>query len=189
MNVGYIRVSTAEQKIDRQEVIMKELGVERLFIDKMSGKDTNRDELQKMLLFVRDGDTVIVESISRFARNTRDLLELIEQLEKKHVTFKSVKENIDTNTSAGRFMLTIFGAVAELERNYIKERQREGIEIAKKKGVYRGRQKIEVHHFEITYTEWRAGIIPTWKAIDMLKISKSTFYRRVKEYEKENMIG
>lgn len=90
--------------------------------------------------FVRRGDVVIVESISRFARNTKDLLNLIEDLSAKDVTFISKKEAIDTTTPSGKFMLTVFGAVAELEREYILQRQREGIEIAKKQGKYKGRQ-------------------------------------------------
>ena len=90
--------------------------------------------------FVRRGDVVVVESISRFARNTKDLLNLIEDLSVKDVTFISKKEAIDTTTPSGKFMLTIFGAVAELEREYILQRQREGIEIAKKQGKYKGRQ-------------------------------------------------
>ncbi len=93
-----------------------------------------------MMQFVRRGDVVIVESISRFARNTKDLLNLIEDLSVKDVTFISKKEAIDTTTPSGKFMLTIFGAVAELERKYILQRQREGIEIAKKQGKYKGRQ-------------------------------------------------
>ena len=96
MKVGYIRISTAEQNTARQEALMHSLGVDKVYIDKMSGKDADRPELKKMMNFVRDGDTVIVESISRFARNTRDLLELVEQLTKKHVEFVSKKETIDT---------------------------------------------------------------------------------------------
>ena len=131
MKIGYIRVSTAEQNTIRQEVLLKELGVDELFIDKASGKNTDRPELKRMLTYVRQGDTVIVESISRFARNTRDLLDLIAQLTAKQVEFISKKEAIDTTTPTGRFMLTIFGAVAELEREYILQRQNEGIAIAK----------------------------------------------------------
>ena len=115
MKIGYIRVSTAEQNVARQEVLMQELGVDQVYIDRMSGKSADRPELQKMMSFVRQGDTVIVESISRFARNTRDLLELTEQLSLKNVEFVSKKEAIDTTTPTGKFMLTIFGAVAELE--------------------------------------------------------------------------
>ena len=135
MKIGYIRISSADQNTARQEVLMQELGVEHVYIDRMSGKNTDRPELKRMMNYVRDGDTVIVESISRFARNTRDLLELIEQLNEKNVEFVSKKEAIDTSTPTGKFMLTIFGAVAELEREYILQRQREGIEIAKANGV------------------------------------------------------
>ena len=134
MKIGYIRVSTEDQNTERQEVIMKDLGVERIYIEKLSGSSTQRPKLNEMLDFVREGDIVIVESISRFARNTKDLLELVDILDSKKVQFISKKETIDTSTPAGKFMLTIFGAVAQLEREYIKERQREGIELAKLKG-------------------------------------------------------
>ena len=143
MKIGYIRISTTDQNTARQEVLMKELNVEQVFIDRMSGKNTDRPELKKMMGFVREGDTVIVESISRFARNTKDLLDLVEQLTAKRVEFISKKEAIDTTTPTGKFMLTVFGAVAELEREYILQRQREGIAIAKQNGVYKGRKPIE----------------------------------------------
>ena len=138
MKIGYIRVSTQEQNTMRQEALMEVLGVDEVYIDRMSGKNANRPELQKMMEYVRKGDTVIVESISRFARNTRDLLELVEQLTAKGVEFVSKKEAIDTTTPTGKFMLTVFGAVAELEREYILQRQREGISIAKEQGKYKG---------------------------------------------------
>ena len=114
MKVGYVRVSTQGQNTARQEVLMQELGVEKVFLDKQSGKDTSRPELKKMMEFVREGDVVIVESISRFARCTRDLLELVEQLSGKGVAFVSKKEALDTSTPSGRFVLTIFGAIAQL---------------------------------------------------------------------------
>ena len=113
MKVGYVRVSTTGQNTARQEVLMQELGVERIFIDRMSGKNTSRPELKRMMEFVREGDAVIVESISRFARCTRDLLELVEQLTAKGVEFVSKKESLDTSSPSGRFVLTIFGAVAQ----------------------------------------------------------------------------
>ena len=96
-----------------------------------------------MLAFARAGDTIIVESISRFARNTRDLLELVEQLTAKGIEFVSKKEAIDTSTPTGKFMLTVFGAVAELERGYLLQRQKEGIAIAKQQGKYKGRKPTE----------------------------------------------
>lgn len=182
MKIGYIRVSTQEQNTIRQEVLMESLGVEELYIDRASGKNTQRPELQKMLDYVRRGDTVIVESISRFARNTRDLLELVEQLTEKGVEFVSQKEAIDTSTPTGKFMLTIFGAVAELEREYILQRQREGIEIAKSQGKYTGRKPITHPDFDRVTALWRSGEITAVEAMRRLNMKPSTFYRKVKNH-------
>ena len=180
MKIGYIRVSTQEQNTIRQEVLMESLGVDEVYIDRMSGKNTNRPELQKMMEYVRKGDTVIVESISRFARNTRDLLELVERLTAKGVEFVSKKEAIDTTTPTGKFMLTVFGAVAELEREYILQRQREGIAIAKEQGKYAGRKPIWTPEFEQVTAKWRSGTITAAEAMRTLHMSKTTFYRKVK---------
>lgn len=185
MKIGYIRVSTQEQNTIRQEVLMEALGVDEVYIDRMSGKNTNRPELQKMMEYVRRGDTVIVESISRFARNTHDLLELVEQLTAKGVEFVSKKESIDTTTPTGKFMLTVFGAVAELEREYILQRQREGIAIAKELGKYAGRKPIRTPEFEQVTAKWRSGAITAAEAMRTLHMSKSTFYRRVKQETSE----
>ena len=181
MKIGYIRVSTTEQNSARQEVLMQELEVDQLFIDRMSGKSTDRPALKRMMTFVREGDTVIVESISRFARNTRDLLELVEQLTAKQVEFISKKEAIDTSTPTGKFMLTVFGAVAELEREYILQRQKEGIAIAKENGVYKGRKPIERPDLVAVVHLWRAGKITAVEAMRRLDMKPSTFYRRVKK--------
>ena len=181
MKIGYIRVSTREQNTMRQEALMEALGVDEVYIDRMSGKNTNRPELQKMMEYVRKGDTVIVESISRFARNTRDLLELVEQLTVKGVEFVSKKEAIDTTTPTGKFMLTVFGAVAELEREYILQRQREGIAIAKEQGKYKGRKPVVSPEFKQVIAKWRSGAITAAEAMRMLHMSKSTFYRRIKQ--------
>ena len=182
MKVGYVRVSTIGQNTARQEVLMQELGVQRVFIDRQSGKDTSRPELQKLLEFVREGDTVVVESISRFARNTRDLLDLVEQLTAKGVEFISKKESLDTATPSGRFVLTIFGAVAQLEREYLLQRQKEGIAIAKQEGKYKGRKPLERANQDTVITSWRNGEITAAEAMRVLQLSKTTFYRRVREY-------
>jgi DNA invertase Pin-like site-specific DNA recombinase len=188
MKVGYVRVSTREQNTVRQDEIMKHLGVDKVYTDKLSGKDTNRVQLASMMEFVRSGDTVIVESISRFARNTKDLLELVEELTKKDVQLISQKESLDTNTPAGKFMLVIFGAVAELERNYINQRQREGIDIAMAEGRFTGRPKKSLDQFEDVYNAWKVKKISASKACKQLEIARSTFYRRVKEYEEDQVI-
>ena len=180
LKIGYIRVSTQDQNTIRQEAMMESLGVEELYVDRASGKNTQRPELQKMLDYVRRGDTVIVESISRFARNTRDLLELVEQLTEKGVEFVSQKEAIDTSSPTGKFMLTVFGAVAELEREYILQRQREGIEIAKSQGRYIGRKPITHPDFDRVTALWRSGEITAVEAMRRLNMKPSTFYRKVK---------
>lgn len=179
MKIGYIRVSTQEQNTIRQEVLMEQLGVDQVYIDKASGKNTSRPELQNLLAFVRKGDTVIVESISRFARNTRDLLDLVERLTAKGVEFVSQKEAIDTTTPTGKFMLTIFGAVAELERAYILQRQREGIAVAKAQGKYSGRKPITNPDFDRVVRQWHAGECTASEAWKTLGMSKATFYRHV----------
>ena len=176
-----MRVSSLTQNTARQEVLMQELGVNRVFIDRQSGKDTSRPELKRMMDFVREGDVVIVESISRFARNTRDLLELVEQLTEKKVEFISKKEALDTSTPSGRFVLTIFGAVAQLEREYLLQRQKEGIAIAKQEGKYKGRKPIERPDLNLVVASWQKGEITAVEAMRRLKISKTTFYRIVRE--------
>lgn len=184
MKIGYVRVSTEEQNTARQEIMLRELGVDELFVDRASGKNADRPELNRMMDFVRRGDTVIVESISRFARNTRDLLDLVERLTEKQVEFVSRKEAIDTTTPTGKFMLTVFAAVAELEREYILQRQREGIAIAKAQGKYRGRPPKVYPDFERIAARWQKGEITAVQAMKQLGMSKTRFYERVKRLKK-----
>ena len=183
MRVGYVRCSTAEQNEARQIKLMENQRIEKIFIDKASGKNIERDNFKAMMAFIREGDTVIVESISRIARNTRDLLGVVATLTDKGVEFVSLKENIDTTTPHGRFMLTVFGALAELERESILERQREGIEIAKAEGKYKGRKPVEVNEakFRAVCIRWRAGEITATAAMQQVGLKPNTFYRRVKE--------
>lgn len=188
MKVGYVRISTKEQNTARQDLLMRELEVERVFTDKVSGKNQERPELQRMMDFVREGDSLTVESISRFARNTRDLLDLTATLEEKKVQFVSKKENIDTNTPAGKFMLAVFGALAELERESILERQAEGIAIAKAEGRMKGRPRKAVDRFESAYLDVREGRTSAAEAARQLNISRSTWYRKRREYEEDNQI-
>lgn len=187
MKVGYVRVSTAEQNTARQEVIMEQLGVEKVFMDKMSGKNTDRPQLQEMLSFVREGDTLVVESISRLARSTKDLLSIMEELDKKKVKFVSQKESIDTSTPNGVFMMTIFAAMAQLERETMLARQREGIEIARAEGKYRGRKPVEVDEekFRQLYNDWQNGKSTPKIMMNELGLKPTTFWRKVKEYREK----
>ena len=182
MKVGYVRISTKEQNTARQDLLMQELGVERVFTDKISGKNQERPELRKMMDFVRGGDSLTVESISRVARNTRDLLDLTATLDVKGVQFISRKENIDTSTAAGKFMLAVFGALAELERDNILERQAEGIAIAKAEGRMTGRPKKAVVTFEGVYLDVKEGRLSASAGAKQLGISRSTWNRKVKNF-------
>lgn len=183
----YIRVSSKEQNTIRQEVKAKEhnIPLENVYIEKASGKNINdRPVLNNLMATLKSGDKVIVDSISRFARNTKDLIDLVEHLNSKGVIFVSLKEAIDTTTPTGMFMLTIFGAVAQLERDYIKDRQMEGIAIAVQEGKYKGRKAIEYpKQWDKYYKMYKENTI---KAVDMMKIlelKKTTFYKLINQYE------
>lgn len=183
--IGYIRVSTEHQETARQEAIMEQYQVERVFAEKISGKNANRPELKTMLDYVREGDTLYIESISRLGRSTRDLLHIIDVLQRKGVTLVSSKENIDTNTPQGRFVLSIFAALSELEREQTLQRQREGIAIAKAQGKYKGRQPIAIDwvKFEQLYELWKTDKITAVEFQKRMGLRANTFYRRLREYE------
>ncbi len=177
-NIKYIRVSTQEQNTARQEQDLA--NYDKVYIEKISGKDTNRPQLQAMLEYVREGDTVIVESYSRLARDTRDLLNIIDTLNKKGVAFISQKEQIDTSTPAGRFMLSVFASLAQFEREQILARQAEGIAIAKREGRM-GRPTIAPPEaFEETVKQWKNGEITAVEAMKRTGMTKASFYRKVK---------
>lgn len=186
MKIGYIRVSTEEQHTDRQETIMQKYEVEQVFSEKISGKNTDRPQLKEMLSFIRKGDTLVIESYSRLARSTADLIKLVEQLNEKGVNLISDKEHIDTTTPQGKLMFTIFAGLAEFERTCLLERQREGIAEAKKQGKYKGRQPIKVdsEQFRRIYFRWKNDEITARQAMQELGLKPDTFYRRVKAYEK-----
>ena len=146
-NIAYLRVSTVHQNLAIQEEAFKDLKIDKYFTEKVSGKNIkDRPELIKMMDYVREGDTVFVESISRFGRSLSDLLSLMEQLNAKNVQFKSLKEgSIDTTTPTGKLVYSIFSSLAEFERETIRQCQAEGIAIAKANGKYKGRQRKQVN--------------------------------------------
>lgn len=181
--IGYVRCSTADQNPQRQIEMLKEKGCVKVFSDMLSGKDKNRPGLQAMQDYIREGDVVYVESISRLARSTRDLLSIVDDFKEKGVEFVSQKENIDTTTPQGKFMLTVFAAMAELERDQIHQRQAEGIAIAKKAGKYKGRTPIKYDHylFDELYKEWKDGKITQKYMCQKLKMSRTTLYNLIKK--------
>lgn len=185
MKLFYCRVSTEQQNEERQIQSALNMGIEKdnIYIDKQSGKDTEREQLKNLLSFCRKGDTIYCESISRIARNTKDLLNIIEELNEKQVDFVSLKENIDTSTPQGKFMLTVFGALAELERECILQRQAEGIAIAKAEGKYKGRKPKDIDRelFKKLCAEWRKGERTAVSIQKKFDITAQTFYRWVRE--------
>lgn len=188
-NVAYIRVSTVDQNNGRQFEAIKELenkGIKfaKIFNEKVSGKNTDRPQLKAMLDYIREGDCVYVESYSRLARNTRDLLELVDTFNNNGVSFVSLKENIDTTTPQGRLMMTLFAGLAQFERECILQRQKEGIAIAKADGKYKGRKQNDLPtNWNKTIEEWKSGRITAKVAMNELHMSQATFWRRVKALE------
>jgi DNA invertase Pin-like site-specific DNA recombinase len=185
MRVGYVRVSTQEQNEARQLAALEKFCIEKLYTEKVSGKDTKREQLQRMLDFVREGDEIYVVDFSRLSRSVSDLLGIVEMLDKKGVRLVSIKENLDTSTPTGKLMLTMIGAIAEFERSNILERQREGIAIAKSAGKYKGRRAKELDNFGEVYESWKKGDITAVAAAKLLGVNRGTFYNRVKEWERE----
>lgn len=182
--IGYARVSSAEQNEGRQIVLFEEKGVDKYFLDKLSGKDTQRPQLKAMLEYVREGDTVVVSEYSRLARSTQDLLNLIQTLSDKGVQVISDKENFDTTTPQGKLMLTMFGALAEFERELLLERQREGIDLAKKEGKYKGRQPIpfDEEQFKRECRKWLDGHQTAVYTMKKMNMKPNRFYRLAKKF-------
>ncbi|MBR6162448.1 recombinase family protein [bacterium] len=181
--IAYIRVSTVEQNTDSQKVLLEKYNIDISFEEKVSGKSKNdRSELQAMLNYVRKGDTIYVKDLSRLARNTKDLLDIVEYLDKKGVSLFSIKENIDTSTNMGKLMLTFLGAIYEFERANLLERQKDGIAVAKMKGKYKGRKKVpKPNNFSEVYCKWLNREITSIGAIRQLGISEYAFYKFIRE--------
>ena len=184
MRVAYVRVSTAEQNEERQIEALEKYNIEKWFTEKVSAKDANRPELKAMIDFVREGDTVYVHDFSRLARNVSDLLRICEELDRKSVKLVSNKENLDTSTPTGKLMLTMIGAINEFERGILLERQKEGIAIAKKKGIYKGRKRIDVRDlpaFDRYYEQYMRHDISKAEIARKLKVSRTVVDRLVAE--------
>ena len=184
MIIMYQRISNSQQSLASQEELKEKYKVEKVYTDNCTNKDNKRPELERMLDFLREGDVVLVESISRLARNVKELLSIVDTLKEKRVQFISVKENIDTNTPTGKFCLTLFESLAELEKESIKEKQAEGIALAKEKGVYKGRAPMEIdeNKFKTMCEEWKAGKRTATSIQKEFDITGTTFYRWIKEY-------
>lgn len=181
MRIAYIRVSSIDQNEQRQIEAMQKYGIEKWFKEKISAKDTNRPKLQELLEFVREGDTLYIHDFSRLARSTKDLLDIVELLNNKGVALVSNKENIDTSTPTGKLMLTMIGAINEFERTNLLERQREGITIAKRNGVYKGRKAVTIPNFDYHYNRYMSREISKSQLAKELGISRPTLDKLIAE--------
>jgi DNA invertase Pin-like site-specific DNA recombinase len=183
-NIAYVRVSTVEQNEDRQIEGLKKHNIDKWFEEKISAKDTNRPQLKAMIDYSREGDTIFIHDLSRLARSTKDLLDIVEKLQKKGIELVSNKENIDTKTPTGKLMLTMIGAISEFERANMLERQREGIAIAKEEGKYKGRKKIDFpKDWEEVYKLYKCRQLKGNEAMERLGLKRNTFYNLIDEYE------
>lgn len=183
-NIAYVRVSTTDQNEARQNEALNKYNIDKWYVEKITGKDTNRPKLIEMLDFIREDDTVYVEEFSRLGRSTQDLLDIVQHIENKGAKFISIKENFDTKTPAGRLQMTMMAAIAEFERSMILERQREGIAIAKKEGKYKGRKKIKRTNIDIHYDRYMSRKASKTQIANELGISRNTLTRLFNEYEK-----
>lgn len=182
MKIAYVRVSTVEQNEARQIEALKKYGIDKWFTEKVSAKDTNRPQLQTMLEFAREGDTVYIHDFSRLARSTSDLLKMVELLQAKGVHLVSNKESIDTSTPTGKLMLTMLGAIYEFERTNLLERQREGVAIAKTQGKYKGRKEIKIDDFGAQYQRYLNRELSKVQLAKELNISRPTLDKLIREY-------
>lgn len=186
MKIAYVRVSTVEQNEARQIEALEKYGIEKWFTEKVSAKDANRPQLQQMLDFAREGDTIYIHDFSRLARSTKDLLDITEQLQENGIHLVSNKESIDTSTPTGKLMLTMIAAINEFERTNLLERQKEGIAIAKRNGVYSGRKPFKSDKFEGLYSQYIGREINKSEFAKLLEVSRPTLDKLIKEYENKD---
>ncbi len=188
-NIGYVRVSTIEQNEERQLEALKPYFIEKVFLEKTSGKSIDRPRLQELFEFVREGDNIYIESFSRLARDTRDLLNLLEVFSGKGVGVISLKENINTTSASGKLMVTLIGAVVTFERDIMLERQRgEGIALAKAQGKYKGRvPKVLPEDFDRIYKQYMSREITKSKMAELCSVSRPVMDRLLGEYRERTI--
>jgi len=184
--IGYVRVSSMEQNEARQLEAFRELPLYKIYVEKISAKDAKRPLLQQMLEYIREGDTVYIKDFSRLARSTKDLLGITDALTERGIKLISLKENLDTSTATGKLMLSMIGAINEFERNNLLERQREGIAIAKQKGLYKGRKSIErPPNWNEVYALYATRCITGNEAIRRTGLKRNTFYNFVNQQKEK----
>ena len=180
--IGYARVSSKEQNLGRQIKTLNEAGCQVIFQEKKSGKDTNRVEFKSMMNQVKEGDTIVISELTRLARSTQDLFNIMEELKERGVKVKSIKESwLDTSSAMGNLMLTIMSGLAQFERELLLERQQEGIAIAKEKGVKFGVKLSKDADLDLAIAMVKEGKYTMTQIAKMCHISRTTLWRRCKD--------
>lgn len=188
MKFFYSRVSTADQNEARQIEQAKQGDYDKVYLDKASGANMERAELNIMLNQLREGDSVTVLSIDRLGRNTRDILTIVDKITEQKASLVCLSPHFTSADHYGEFFLSMLACFAQLEPKQILERQMQGIQIAKQAGKYKGRKPKTIENFEAVYKQWCDDKITAEQAAKLLEISRSTFYRRVKAYEESKTV-
>ena len=181
MIYGYARVSTAEQNLDRQVDALNKYGIDRLYCEKMSGTKKNRPELSRVLEILSDGDTLVIESLSRLGRSTKNLAELMESFNSKNIRLVSLKETIDTTTPTGKLLYTILSSLAQFERDILVERTTEGLKAARSRGRVGGRPKTDAKAMQKAVALYQTKEYSITDITHLTGVSKSALYRALRE--------
>jgi len=177
---GYARVSTEQQNLDRQLDALQKYGCDIIYNEKMTGTKRDRPELEKMLDRMTEGDTVVIESLSRLGRSTKDLIELTELFQSKGVHLISLKEQIDTSTSTGKLLFTLMSAIAQFERDVIADRTREGLKAARARGRLGGRPKVNQDSIKKAIKLYNTQQYSIKEIEELTGVKKATLYRNLK---------
>ncbi len=177
---GYARVSTEQQNLDRQLDMLQKYGVDFIYNEKMTGTKRNRPELEKLLERLTEGDTVVVESLSRLGRSTKDLIWLMETFNTKGVNLVLLKESIDTTTSTGKLLFTLMSAIAQFERDVIADRTREGLNSARARGRKGGRPRTDSEKLRKAIKLYNTQQYSLAEIEDMTGVKRSTLYREIR---------
>lgn len=180
MIAAYARVSTADQNLDRQRDALEKYGIDKLYCEKISGTKKSRPELDRMLAELQEGDTIVIESLSRLGRSVKNLAELMEVLNSRNIRLVSLKETIDTTSSTGRLLFTILSSLAQFERDVLVERTQEGLKAARARGRYGGRPKTKESAVKKAVALYDTGQYTLKEIQEMTGISASTIYRAKK---------
>lgn len=186
MKMGYSRVSTADQNLDRQTDLLREDGCERIYQEKVSGAKRDRTELNRMLDALREGDVVVVTELTRLSRSVKDLFEIVEQIHAAGADIRSLKESwIDTTTPQGKLLFTMFAGISQFERDIIRQRTMEGIKAARARGRNGGRPRTADDRIRLALKMYDSKMCSNAEILAATGISKTTLYRYVRERDKE----